>query len=197
MPTGYTHILIDKPKTTFKQWVLRCARAMGACVMQRDESMDNPPRFTSEGTKYNEQELLSAKAQLERLEKMTLLEAETQAFAEFMKDKAAYDKMCLELSARRKVFGAMRAKVEQWEPPSEDHEGLKEFMLQQLDTETPFLDPPDPPKKRTDEQWLADSIQSAKDDVEYHEQQIKSIRERDDGRQKWLAELFECLEKED
>lgn len=39
MPTGYTSVLFDKPETTFSEFASRCARAFGACMAMRDESL--------------------------------------------------------------------------------------------------------------------------------------------------------------
>ena len=44
MPTGYTAIIEEKPDLTFREFALKCARGMGACIMQRDEGMDSLPR---------------------------------------------------------------------------------------------------------------------------------------------------------
>ena len=44
MPTGYTSIIEDKPGLTLREFALRCARGMGACIMQRDDDMDEPPK---------------------------------------------------------------------------------------------------------------------------------------------------------
>lgn len=42
MPTGYTADIKDG--ITFRDFALRCARAFGATIMQRDEDISIPPR---------------------------------------------------------------------------------------------------------------------------------------------------------
>ena len=49
MPTGYTAIIEDKPGLTLREFALRCARGMGACIMQRDDNMDEPPKAPEPG----------------------------------------------------------------------------------------------------------------------------------------------------
>lgn len=44
MPTGYTEPLYAGTPITFPEFALRCARAMGVAIMQRDESIDVPIR---------------------------------------------------------------------------------------------------------------------------------------------------------
>lgn len=71
MPTGYTEIIERKPDLTLREFVLRCARAMGACVMQRDEGLDSPPRIDPPDTHY-EDERRKAQARLLELRAMTV-----------------------------------------------------------------------------------------------------------------------------
>ena len=48
MPTGYTIDIYNGKKVTFKDFALNCARAFGACVMQRDDPADEKPKIMPE-----------------------------------------------------------------------------------------------------------------------------------------------------
>jgi hypothetical protein len=54
MPTGYTCIIEDKPDVTFAEYVWRCARAFGALLSMREDSLDAPipDELKSEDTDY-------------------------------------------------------------------------------------------------------------------------------------------------
>jgi hypothetical protein len=44
MPTGYTAMIEEREDVTFREFALTCARAFGACIMQRDNSLAEPPK---------------------------------------------------------------------------------------------------------------------------------------------------------
>ncbi len=45
MPSGYTENIYYGKKVAFKDFALGCARAFGACVMQRDDPADVKPKI--------------------------------------------------------------------------------------------------------------------------------------------------------
>lgn len=68
MPTGYTaDLTLDTP---FERFAMRCARAMGACVMMRDDPMDAPIPDKWEPDDYYRKRLEDAKAKLAAAEEM-------------------------------------------------------------------------------------------------------------------------------
>jgi len=62
MPTGYTNCIKDG--VTFEQFVWKCARAMGALVMMRDEPSNAPIPVKFEPSNYYAEEVAKAKAKL-------------------------------------------------------------------------------------------------------------------------------------
>ena len=65
MPTGYTATLMEKGQD-FPDFVLLCARAMGATIMLRDEPLDAPiPEF--QPSDYSAKQLEESKEELARL----------------------------------------------------------------------------------------------------------------------------------
>ena len=62
MPTGYTEDIYNGKDVTFKDFALKCARAFGACVHQREDNIDDPPRLKIADTSYYEEKLKKAKA---------------------------------------------------------------------------------------------------------------------------------------
>ena len=62
MPTGYTEDIYNGKDVTFKDFALKCARAFGACVHQRDDDANDPPKLREPNTGYYEERLKKAKA---------------------------------------------------------------------------------------------------------------------------------------
>ena len=93
MPSAYTAAVSDG--IDFKTFVLRCARAMGACVSMRDDPLDVPIPERFEPSDYHVRKTLEAEAQLETLRAMSPAEAETAAAAEYAEKVAANDQLSL------------------------------------------------------------------------------------------------------
>lgn len=131
MPTGYTAPLHDGQDITFDQFALRCSRAMGAAVMQRDESIDVEIKLREVEGYYQERvdkaraEVLDAESR-NHDEWLALQEKEIHDAA------AAREKEIIETAAIRHRYVSMLRAVERWTPPTDEHFGLKRFMIDQL-----------------------------------------------------------------
>lgn len=133
MPTGYTAQLMEKGQT-FEEFVMLCARAMGACVMMRDDDMSTPIPQKFEPSPWYQERLEAEKTVLRGLLLMT--PEEQMAFGERKKVEAieSHSKWLERERAQNKRLVEMHHKVSDWQPPTEDHQGLKRFMLEQLTT---------------------------------------------------------------
>lgn len=70
MPTGYTADLMEKGME-FKPFVLQCARAFGALITMRDDSLDAPIPEKFEPDDYHIKKLAEAIQEQKRLQSMT------------------------------------------------------------------------------------------------------------------------------
>lgn len=130
MPTGYTATLCEKGQS-FNDFVLTCARAMGACVMMRDDPLGpNIPEFKP--SDYYAKELKEAKARLRKLRSMDESAAAAHGIKLRNKKIKLYEDMIAADVAENRRLADMKIMVESWSPPTPDHEGLKTFMLEQL-----------------------------------------------------------------
>lgn len=137
MPTSYTAPLVDG-HMTFEAFVLRAARAMGACVTLRDEPLDAPLPEALEPHPYYAQRVEEAEAEYTRLLHMTIesLQAEIdEKHTKALEAHAAEVRRREELRAR---LLAMRLAVLAWTPPTPEHTGLQRFMVEQLDATLEF-----------------------------------------------------------
>ncbi len=136
MPTGYTAPIHDDPDFGFTDFAARCARQFGALIMQRDEPMGAPlPERITADTGYYDRAEASAHATIKRLTGMA--ESERVAYGEAERSKTiarSEQRMRTDAEARARA-AEIEAAARAWTPPTQDHTGLKEFMLQQLDAD--------------------------------------------------------------
>lgn len=194
MPTGYTHSLCEG-NVSFNQFVWCCARAMGALIMMRDEPLDKAPPDKLPGTDdYHVKALKEAKSKLARLRKMSASAAQKNADRDYKSAVKAHENHVADVAAVRERLDYMREKVVAWTPPTSDHSGLKDFMLDQLDqtirhdgTVSSYYE--DRIKKLTGMEWLKEQIASAEHSVDYHTRELALAQARDKDRQDWIDAL--------
>lgn len=137
MPTGYTADLHDGNPITFERFVLTCSRAMGAAVMQRDEPLDSEIR-DREVDEHYAANIAKAKRKLDEGLRRSVAdweEAQQQEIAEATEARDSYIARKSEIKAR---YDAMLHDVLAWVPPTEEHVGLKKFMVDQIEESIRF-----------------------------------------------------------
>lgn len=194
MPTGYTADVVDGKITTLRDFALRCARGMGATIMMRDEPWDAPiPETFEPHTGYNQERLDAANALLAELEALTPEECEARARADFSERVAAHEKYEAERQAENDRVSAMLDKVRHW---TTEAEGIREFMIEQLQISlTSYFSPA--PVALSGEEWLKATRLQALRDISYHEKGIADEIHRTAMRNQWLADLRRSLEVAD
>lgn len=196
MATGYTHPVVDGSVTDFPQFALQCARAFGALIMMRDAPMDAEIPDEFKPSDYSAKRLVAAKERLSALEALTPAEVEKKAAESY----AALLKAHLDYRARMKLendrLDAMLKHVKSWRPPTSEHKGLKEFMIEQLTSSKHDMEwGSEDPVKQSAKDWLATEMAAAKRDVAYHTNEDKEERERAAGRTEWVRELRASLKQ--
>jgi hypothetical protein len=196
MPTGYTQIINDKPDTTFGQFTLRCARAMGALIMLRDEPMDAPiPDNVGYVSTYHAERVQSATDDLVKYSAMDDEDCEIAAEKEYKQALADYRERMLEKKTQARNYGAMLGQVLAWKPPTAEHKGMKEFMEKQLRESIEFdCYTPDKPVKQSGPEWKAAKIASAIHSLDYSTKSQKEDEERNKGRNEWIKALRDNLD---
>ena len=200
MPTGYTAPIYEGEKDfTFEKFAMRCARNFGACIRLRGEPLtldidldkhfqpneyykkrleeiekeyqeflDNPPTEEQLGRKYDE-----------------MVEKEQKRFEERMK----------QTDELRQRYVAMLRKALEWNPPTPEHENLRNFMIQQLqesmDRDCAEYFPNFGTREEYIEYHLRPDIllERIKLYQEYHEREVKACN---DSKQ-WVKDLMDSL----
>lgn len=202
MPTGYTADVGDGKVSEFSDFALTCARGFGALVLLRDsdQSLEATRSFIEEKAYlakggYYEQEIETATDRLNVLEAMS----DDEALAAVQARAAEVEESNASYNAKKDVtkgrYEAMLAKVEAWEPPTEEHAAFKEFMADQLRGSirfdcSPFAMPV--PEVSLGEHRR--EIARQRDRIERAEREIEQERARNEGRAGWITALLDSLE---
>jgi hypothetical protein len=193
MPTGYTYLVCDGKITEFPDFALSCARAFGALIHMRDEPSSAPIPDEIKPSTYHADKLPLLQAQLVGLHDMSDHDATMGAARDYDAKVESRVKSDRERNLRNDRIKAMLAKVEAWQPPTADHEGMKEFMLEQL---TILIDRPyeqEPLILQSGSEWRAAQIASVKREIEYHTHEDSKERARASDRTQWLKTLRTSL----
>lgn len=189
MPTGYTAEVMDGITTTFKRFALSCARAFGVTINLELQDKIEP-------TPYCKGRLDEARDTLSSLEKMSYSEATSMACKEYHAAVAAYNSACADKERVRNRYEHMLSEATKWEPPSQDHVNMKEFMISQLQDSIRQDCPPEPgapPVRLSAEEWLAENKSEALRDIEYWGTRTLEEFARAEKSTRWIRELKESL----
>lgn len=193
MPTGYTQSI--SKGISFEKFTLNCARAFGALISMRDEPDDAPIPTKIKPSDYHIKELKKAKAELKKYESMTVSVAEFICEKEYKDELKRIEEGELEDAKLKTDYELMLYKVREWTPPTPEHEGLKKFMISQIEDSIKFncLCKRTKPKKRNAEEWLLAKKRQAIKDIDYHTKANAEEIERCAERTKWIQDLIKSL----
>lgn len=199
MPTGYTHKVRDGEITEFAEFAKRCARGMGALITMRDESPDAPfPAEIKPDTGYHDRAIADAEAKLTEFRKRTDEEWLQAARSDYEERLDSWRKIKQEKALYRQRYETMLAHVQAWDPPTEEHVGLKKFMIEQLtgsiDFDCSFEEKIWPrPTLLSVEQFAAQEMTRIQNDLAYHRKARREEIDRAEGRTQWIRQLLDSL----
>ncbi len=196
MPTGYTHPVQTGEVAAFPEFAVNCARAFGATIAMRDMAPDAP--MTEENlafdTSYHAEGIIKAQERLETATSWTLEEAAEEARKYNQDQLKYYLKSVRERRETTRRYGSMLLQVEAWTPPTSDHEGLKTFMKEQLESSIDFDSyTPERPEKIDGPTLQAKEVASAQRDIEYHTEHLTADEDRNAERIGWVNALKDSL----
>jgi len=196
MPTGYTYSI--EKGISFYEFVLRCARAMGACIEQREDRSDVLPKI-QEPSDYNEKRVKEIEEEIDRFKSLSDSALEKQSDNAYEKDVEDKKERVRKKEALRVKYSDMLSKVKAWEPPTTEHYGLQSFMISQIeesiewDCTTKYVDPP--AKRISAKEYRKEKMERLLKDLSYNKEEYKKELERTEARNKWIRDLYENLEK--
>ena len=195
MPTGFTAPIEDLSKPyDFNEFVWNCARAFDIWCRDND---GNPPIERQPDTSYETEHIKRAEVELAVLAKISdeALQVKLDADHEAAIKRHEQDKSREEAVHDRHV--RMRRRVEEWEPPTEEHTRLKSFMLEQLDTghfnywrggyhSTP-------PEKELAAEYRVEQVKDLNDSILRYEEKIREAIASTKATNDYFRALFESV----
>jgi hypothetical protein len=194
MPTGYTADIKDG--ISFEKFVWSCARGMGALVMMRDEPTGAPIPQRFEPSDYNARQVAQLRGDIARLEAMTIEQVQAEAESAYISAVESRRLRIREKLELHNKYSEMLAKVVQWNAPTPDHEGLKNFMASQLresmdfDCSTVY---DEAPERQEAAAWHNAQITEARRMLAYHEKAHAEEVQRTEARNDWLTALRDSV----
>lgn len=196
--TGYVDHMITK-RQSFGDFALSCARAFGALITMRDESMDAPVPEKFVPSDYHSTQLAADKAELARLNAMSPREQRRFGEAKRIDSIAQYHDAFQRAKQGNEPIMQMLDEVSAWIPPTPEHVELKDFMEKQLTTslndETYWLDCIRREEAKLPSEFFNEAIQRAEQSVTYHSREQEKEIERANSRTEWLQQLRDSLQK--
>jgi hypothetical protein len=191
MPTGYTAALYEGKDQTFADFTMNCARAFGALVELRDEPNARIPE-AFEPAEYGKRRAAESRAKLREFEDRSSEEWAEAQRREVAEHNAYVSDRIASTSQMRARYEGMLADVRGWRPHTEEHVGLRDFMLQQLEESIRFDCGTSHLKRQQEkpvEEYAEAALRRARDDVQRDEQSWQEEQDRAAGRTAWVQAL--------
>lgn len=202
MPTGYTEKVQKGEITELKDFALQCARAFGACIMQRDDDPNELPKLLSTDSYHLNvlQELQKRKTNLSKRSRKRFIQQEKNNTKRYIRENL---EMIAEQANDEIRYKNILQQVENWQPPTNDHNELKKFMIQQLEDSIEWdcnnsynMAALKEYNALTDEDYndMYDKrMEEVNKKIDYHmiqhSNQIKNIEEKN----RWITELYKSF----
>ena len=205
MPTGYTAHIEDGEITTGKEFLRLCTRAFGIAIDVKDEPLSTPTPSSFEPSPFYKESYDRALKKLEEVNKMTFDEAKNQMKADYEKRISDYKAYAERETAMNEKYAKVRKEVEEWIPPTEEHEGLKKFALEQIDmsmTKQKYIDEYlEKSKEEFDDSdeavqnYINDIVDYYQRDIERSYKSWQEELERTRSKNEWMTKFLESLEE--
>lgn len=203
MPTGYTAYIEDGDITTGKEFLKLCTRAFGIAIDLKDEPLSVPTPTHFEPDTYYKERYEKALEKLNKVNNLTFDEAKIQMKAAYERRISDY-KSCAEKEvAMNQKYAKVRKEVEEWIPPSEEHQSLKKFALEQIDmciTKQKYIDEYlEKSKEAFDdsdeavEKYISDNIQYCREALDKAYKSWKEELERTEKKNIWIRKFLESI----
>jgi hypothetical protein len=198
MPTGYTAAIAKG--IDFKTFAMDCARAFGACIELRDEPGGGeviPERF--EPSDFYRNALAKEEQDLAALDAMSTVDKDRAAAKAWDDAETARVARARERAELRSKYEAMLAQVQAFEPPTADHQGLKQFMAEQIiqsinfDCQTYSFEA-EPAPRLTGETWAQKRRVALTESIERDRRMHAEEVQRAEQRTAWVKALRAALE---
>ena len=203
VPTGYTAYIEDGDITTGKEFLKLCTRAFGVAIDLKDEPLSVPTPTHFEPDTYYKERYEKALEDFNEANNLTFDNAKIQMKAAYEMRISDYKSWAEKESLMNEKYAKVRKEVEEWIPPTEEHQGLKKFALEQIDmciTKQEYIDEYlEKSKEVFDdsneavEKYISDNIQYCKDSLDRAYKSWKEEVERTEKKNIWIKKFLESI----
>lgn len=204
MPTGYT-AAIEKG-ISFEHFVLSCARNFGACIALRDENSDVLPTIenvTFGRDEYSKEELEQEESNLIYYKNLSDEDWKNEQQQSIQNEQNWINEQIKKKTELLEKYHLMRQKVYEWNPPTPEHYGLRDFMLSQIDDSIKhdcdlsyYKGKLEILKTETVEEYKEKTIADCERSIEYFKKEIRENNKRNKNRVEWVQQLLDSLKKD-
>lgn len=194
MPTGYTADVMYGKVTELEEYALACARAFGALIDMRDE----PKGAEIKELEPSDYHSTAAKSLVVKLSSYWD-KSEEEIHAEYEEYYRGAVAAAEESNANNRKalenYQAMLDKVRAWTPPTDDHHGLKRFMIEQLESSISYDSfEYDSPTRMDPIKWHQERIDNCNELIDYHTKNYREEVVRVKERNQWIRDLVNSFE---
>lgn len=204
MPTGYTAFIEDGEITTGKEFLLLCSRAFGVAVDVKEEPLTVPTPMKFEPETYHKEKLDKALKELNKIVDMTFEEVYEEMKIAFDSEKQKNLENARKSIRKNETYDRIRKEVKNWNPPTSEHVGIKDFALEQIDKSkvsqryiNEYLEWEnkefDGSKKAVDE-YIREKLRSCNWNIDYHSKSWDEEVRRAADKTKFMKEFILSLE---
>jgi len=206
MPSGFTAGIIDGKHKTFTDFAKDCMRNFGATIHMRDDARDKEYEARVVSPYYNErfEEYVINLGKLLTATDKQLITKEKKK----LKDRIvrATEKI-IEITATKERLNAFLKEAKAYQSPTPEHDGIREFMINQIkettkfDGSTEYYDKELATCKEELKNINVEEIRSKnkvylKEDIERALENEKDEKDRCDNSNEWVRTFLDSLEEE-
>ena len=179
---------------------MQCARAFGACIDMRDESSSTPIPESFKPSNYHLEKKHAAEQKLRKFKSFKKEDWEKLAKKTFEEEFARNQKYIDEAKTLLTKYKNMLEKVRAWSPPTEEHQNLKRFMIEQIESSIKFDCDVEYWTRQLNsvvlDKWQhfkGEQIALVIENIAYHEKEYEKEVERARKNSEWVNALRESL----
>lgn len=153
---------------------------------------------------YHKEKISDIEKKIEEVKQLSSDEIEQRKKQELQQEVKRYNEQIKKSKKVHKRLNRMLEDVEEWEPPTDNHNRFKEFMIEQIEKTIVFDIMTDFYERELEkcESKITDIVggfyrkkrlESLNEDLKYHKREYKKDVERCESSNEWIAELMKAL----
>lgn len=207
MPTGYTYFIENGDISTGAEFLKKCIRNFGCCIDQREDPLSSPLITEVKPSSYYKEQYENTVKKYDEFKSKT--NDEIREMMRDQRDKVLPDteRYLSKQKLLRNKYLIVREDVENWVPPTPDHEGIKRFALEQIGMSIPTEDDINELEEKVKKlknssteinegdigQYIIDTMRYFERDIEYYRQKMIEDEEQASKRTKFIQDFLSSL----